>query len=152
MDTVRVYVSLALGNLTGLCGLGIHMLLSLNCSWPGGGLSGGFDRTYRDSGFSELVSLQYDREASLSSFLRSHPCLQVSHLVPCTTTHSNVLSINFPSLFYTFSFAHLIHLSYAVNAKPEAISLSQYHMPPVLPTYSHTSPPKLLIFAITYHS
>lgn len=29
MDTVRVYTCLALGNLTCLCGLGIHMLLSL---------------------------------------------------------------------------------------------------------------------------
>lgn len=28
MDTVRVYTCLALGNLTCLCGLGIHMLLS----------------------------------------------------------------------------------------------------------------------------
>jgi hypothetical protein len=34
MDTVRVHVSLALGNLTCLCGLGIHMLLSLRRSWP----------------------------------------------------------------------------------------------------------------------
>lgn len=85
MDTVHVDVSLALGNLTCLCGLGIHMLLSLSCSWPEGSPSGGFDRTCLDSGFPELVSLQYDREASLSSFLRPHPCLQVSHLVPCTT-------------------------------------------------------------------
>lgn len=81
MDTVRVYTCLALGNLTCLCGLGIHMLLfSLRCSWPEGSPSGGFDRGCLDSGFSELVSLEYDREASLASFLRSHPCIQVSHL------------------------------------------------------------------------
>lgn len=85
MDTVRVYVSLTLGNLTCLCGLGRHMLLSLCRSWPEGSPSGGYDRTCLDGGFSELVSLEYDREASLSSFLRSHPCIQVSHLVPCTT-------------------------------------------------------------------
>lgn len=111
-----------------------HASFSLRCSWPEGSPSGGFDRGCLDSGFSELVSLEYDREASLSSFLRSHPCIQVSHLylVPLCQhylgTHSNVLSMDSPTLFYTLLFAHLTRPSHADNAKPKSISLSSiYH-------------------------
>lgn len=108
-----------------------HASFSLRCSWPEGSPPGGFDRGCLDSGFSELVSPQHDREAALSSFLRSHPCIQVSHLYLCTTllnlpTLSNVLSMNSPSLFDTFMPVRLTHLYYPVKARPKLILYHPY--------------------------
>lgn len=70
------------------------------------------------------MSPQHDREATLSSFLRSplYPGLTFVPLYHSVNpTHSNVLSINSPSLSYTLLSALLTYLYYPVNAKPKLI-------------------------------